>query len=215
MEEHSGKSEGMAESVFPPWFFDREDVSDDAGFYTVPRFVTHIDDGAIEAVGLLYEELRIDGEVLDLMGSWVSHFRRPPARLTVLGMNEAELKANPEARNWLVHDLNMDPRIPFDDETFDDVVCCVSIDYLIRPVEVFADVARVLRSGGRLVCTFSNRCFPTKVIRGWLASDDATHCEIVSRYFALSGRWRDPVSERRPTPFGGDPLFAVWSTRVR
>ena len=47
-------------------------------FYGFPRLVTHIDDGAIAAVGALYEELGIDGDVLDLMGSWVSHFRRAP-----------------------------------------------------------------------------------------------------------------------------------------
>jgi hypothetical protein len=29
------------------------------------------------------------------------------------------------------------------------------------------------------VCTFSNRCFPTKAIRGWLATDDRQHCAIV------------------------------------
>ena len=63
----------------------------------LPRFVTHIDEGAIAAVGALYEELGIDGEVLDLMSSWVSHFRRSPRRLTVLGMNRTELDANPDA----------------------------------------------------------------------------------------------------------------------
>ena len=44
-----------------------------------------------DLVGDLYEELGIDGAVLDLMASWVSHFRRPPAHLTVLGMNAEEL----------------------------------------------------------------------------------------------------------------------------
>ena len=46
----------------------------------LPRFVTHIDDGAIAAVGSLYDELGVRGEVLDLMSSWVSHFRDAPAR---------------------------------------------------------------------------------------------------------------------------------------
>ena len=59
---------------FPPGFFDRADASSDAAFYRPLRLVTHIDDGAIAAVGALYDELGIDGEVLDLMSSWVSHF---------------------------------------------------------------------------------------------------------------------------------------------
>jgi|HubBroStandDraft_4_1064222.scaffolds.fasta_scaffold349696_1 SAM-dependent methyltransferase len=201
-------------SGFPPGFFVRADPASDPGFYAFPRLVTHIDDGAIEAVGALYEELEISGAVLDLMGSWVSHFRRAPAALTVLGMNATELERNPQAAAWLIHDLNADPRLPLDDASFDDAVCCVSVDYLVRPVEVFTDVARVLRPGGRFVCTFSNRCFPTKAINGWLYADDATRCAIVARYFVLSGRWEPPVITRRPTPPAGDPLFAVWATRT-
>ena len=70
---------------WPPGFFDRMDPMPDRDFYAAPRLVTHIDEGAIAAVAALYEELGIDGEVLDLMSSWVSHFRRSPRRLTVLG----------------------------------------------------------------------------------------------------------------------------------
>src|SRR5438132_3157882 len=117
---------------FPPGFFDRADEGDDAAFYVPPRFVTHIDDDAIAAVGKLYEELGVEGDVLDLMSSWVSHFRTPPARLRVLGMNKAELDANTAAAadDRIVHDLNADPRIPLPDECVDDVVCCASVDYL-------------------------------------------------------------------------------------
>ena len=63
---------------FPEGFFDRADDTADPIFYAVPRLVTHIDDDAIAAVGALYEELGIDGDVLDLMSSWVSHFVTPP-----------------------------------------------------------------------------------------------------------------------------------------
>jgi hypothetical protein len=86
-----------APTGFPPGFFDRADPGPDAEFYAPDRFVAHIDAGAIAAVGGLYEELGLDGDVLDLMSSWVSHFRTPPARLVVLGMNANELAANPQA----------------------------------------------------------------------------------------------------------------------
>ena len=81
--------------------------------------------------------------VLDLMASWVSHFTTPPQGLHLLGMNKAELDANPMAATSVVHDLNADPSLPFAAETFDDAVCCVSIDYLVRPIDVVRDVARV------------------------------------------------------------------------
>jgi SAM-dependent methyltransferase len=131
--------------AYPPGFFNRADSSPDPEFYSMARMVTHIDEGAIAAVGSLYEELDLDGDVLDLMSSWVSHFRRPPRRLTVLGMNRAELDANPDASVRVVHDLNAEPSIPFADESYDAVVCCASVDYLTSPIEVFVEVARVLR----------------------------------------------------------------------
>jgi SAM-dependent methyltransferase len=205
----------MAEpaAAFPLGFFDRADPTPDPLFYEPVRLVTHIDDDAIAAVGALYDELDLTGDVLDLMGSWVSHFRSTPSSLTVLGMNATELARNPQARSWVVHDLNVDPHLPFADESFDTVVCCASVDYLVRPVEVFTDVARVVRPGGNFVCTFSNRCFPTKAIRGWLNTDDAGRCAIAAHYFDLSGRWSTPVVQRRPTPPAGDPLYAVWARR--
>jgi len=204
----------VAEPLFPDWFFDRADPGPDTAFYGPPRLVTHIDEGAIAAVGDLYAELSVEGEVLDLMSSWVSHFRAPPRRLVGLGMNAAELAANPVLAEHVVHDLNVDPALPFPDAGFDDVTCCVSVDYLVRPVEVFGEVARVLRPGGRFVVTFSNRCFPTKAIRGWLATDDRGHLQIVAAYFAAVGGFADLRGERRPTPPGGDPLYAVWAHRV-
>ncbi len=204
---------------FPPGFFERQDERPDPEFYEPLRLVTHIDDRAIEAVGLLYEELGIDGSagpgghVLDLMSSWISHFRTPPAELTVLGMNATELDANHAATARVVQDLNLDPTLPFPDGTFTGATCCVSVDYLTRPMEVFREVARVLRPGAPFVVTFSNRCFPTKAIRGWLANDDLTHCRIVATYFLLAGGFGEVRQARRTPPGPGDPLFAVWAAK--
>jgi SAM-dependent methyltransferase len=198
---------------YPTGFFARTDATADPQFYSVPRFVTHIDDAAIAAVGVLYDELGVRGTVLDLMSSWVSHFRTAPEALTVLGMNEQELRANPQARTWVVHDLNVEPRLPFADASFDHAVCCVSVDYLTRPVEVFQDVARVVRAGGLFVCTFSNRLFPTKAIRGWLLSDDVTHQQIVADYLARAGGYEPAIAQTRTPPgHRGDPLYAVWAS---
>ena len=201
-----------ASDPFPPGFFDRHDPSPDPGFYAVPRLVTHIDAGAVAAVGATYAGLGVDGDVLDLMSSWVSHFPAPPRSLTALGMNQAELDANAAATATVIADLNADPTLPFADASFDDAVCCVSIDYLTRPVEVLREVARVLRPGGRLVCTFSNRLFPTKAVRGWLVTAEHERPRIVQAYFAASGAFGPAEAARRPEA-RADPLWAVWATR--
>ena len=208
-------------SGFPDGFFDRSDAAPDAQFYRPPRIVTHIDPAAVAAVGRLYRRLAIDGagvtaggHVLDLMSSWVSHFDVPPDRLTVLGMNAEELDGNPVATDRVVHDLNADARLPFADATFTAAVCCVSVDYLVRPLAVFAEVARVLRPDAPFVCTFSNRCFPTKAIAGWLAADDLGRVRIVAEYFARTAGFAEAQMARcLPPEHPGDPLFAVWAAR--
>mgnify|MGYP001822402185 CR=1 FL=1 len=199
---------------FPPGFFDRADEAPDDRFYDFDRFVTHIDDDAIAAVGELYRQLELTGEVLDLCSSWVSHFDPAPTRLVALGMNENELAANPAAAEWLVHDLNADPVLPFDDASFDAVTCCASIDYLVRPLDMFAEVARVLRPDGHFVVTFSNRCFPTKAIRGWLATDEPGRCRLVAAYFAATAGFTEPIVEHRNPGVHGDPLYAVRAQRL-
>ena len=203
---------------FPAGFFDRADTSSDGEFYRPPRLVTHIDAGAIAAVGDLYAELGLAGpvRVLDLMSSWVSHFRTPPEELVVLGMNAVELDANPAATERIVHDLNADPRIPLPDGDVDAVVCCVSLDYLVHPVEVLAEAGRVLRPDGTLAITFSNRCFPTKAVRGWLALDDAGRGDLVAELVRRTGRFTEPRPQLRTDPrSGGDPLWSVTARRAR
>ena len=194
---------------FPPGFFDRADpapTSRSTGRRGSSPTSTTAPSPQSARSTTSSASARRCGEVLDLMSSWVSHFTTRPRHLTVLGMNDDELAANPQATATVVHDLNADPVLPFPDDSFDAAVCCVSVDYLVRPVEVFADVARVVRPGGLFVCTFSNRCFPTKAIRGWLTASDAEHGEIVAEYFRRAGGWDEPVIERRTPPgLFGDP----------
>ena len=200
-------------TAFPDGFFARDDERPDPEFYAEPRFVTHLDGRAIAAVGRLYDELGVTGDVLDLMSSWVSHFTTPPRSLTVLGLNAAELAANPQAAARVVQDLNADPRLPFADGSFDAVVNCVSIDYLVRPVAVLADVRRVLRPGGLSVCSFSNRCFPTKAVRGWLSVQEQQRPVVVAEYHRQAGFGEPVVGERLTATWRHDPLWAVWAAR--
>ena len=118
------------------------------------------------------------------------------------------------ASDRVVHDLNVDTALPFEDGRFDAVTCCVSVDYLVQPIEVFREVRRVLVDDGLFVCTFSNRCFHTKAIRGWLANNDRGRCRIVAEYFNRSGGWGPPNIDLRTPPGSiGDPLYAIWASR--
>ena len=203
---------------FPAGTFRRQDETPDAQFYHHPRFVTHIDDRAIAAVTQLYREyFPPDSALLDLMSSWVSHLPAdvPYRRVVGLGMNEAELKANPRLARFVVQDLNQQPELPFEDDTFSGAAICVSIDYLTQPVEVLRELARVLRPEAPLVITFSNRCFPSKAIAAWHSLDDRGHLALVRQYLTTVGGWHAiELLDRSPLPPGrSDPLFAV-VTRV-
>lgn len=199
--------------AFPPEWFRREDEAPDAAFYAAPRFVTHLDDGAIAAVTALYRELLpAGGAILDLMSSWISHLPAeiPYARVAGLGMNEEELSANPRLTERVIQDLNEQPALPFPDASFDGAVICASIDYLVRPVEVLRDLGRALRPGAPLVITFSNRCFPMKVIEIWKHLTAGDRQQLVQMLLSAAGNWTElravtPIAEGLAT----DPLHAV------
>ena len=194
----------------PPAAFDKADPSPDAEFYDFPRFVTHIDDAAIEAVTQVYRSrFPSGGTVLDLMSSWVSHLPEDAAYASVVGhgMNAEELAANPRLSRWIVQDLNADPTLPFDDAVFDGVGLCVSVQYLQRPVEVFREVRRVSRTGAPFAVSFSNRCFPTKAVAIWQAFSGPDQQRLVAAYMREAG-FTD-IANQASTPPRGDPLWVV------
>jgi SAM-dependent methyltransferase len=209
--------------------FARSDESPDQNFYAQPRLVQHLDDMAIDVVRQLYARF-LDNEmrVLDLMSSWQSHL--PDGfelrQLSGLGLNATELESNPGLSDHIVHDLNRVPRLPYADATYDLVICSLSVEYLVRPFEVFAEVARVLRPGGVFAMVFSNRWFTTKAVRIWTELHEFERMGLVLEYFRKARLFKDLHSYSlrglaRPADdkyFGqapySDPLYAVWGSRT-
>ena len=176
--------------TLPPNAFEKQDRGDDLAFYAPARLVTHIDEGAVAALTDCYRELvPADSRVLDLMSSWVSHLPDDRAYPEVIGhgMNAAELSANPRLTRRFVQDLNRDPILPLEDRSVDAALCCVGVQYLQRPVEVFGEVRRVLTPDAPLVVSFSNRCFPTKAVAIWRALDTNGHAALVRHYAEEAG----------------------------
>ncbi len=208
------------ESSYSQEYFQRQDESVDSEFYAMPRLVVHIDDQAIAAVSRLFRSLiPPNSVVLDLMSSWRSHWPEghPKARLTGLGMNATEMADNPDLDGYLVHDVNLDPVLPFEDEIFDAVVITVSAQYLTQPVETFGQVERVMRPGGVFIVTFSNRMFPTKAVRIWRESSDRGRADLISTYMEAAGNFEDIKGGfvNADTSPPGDPLFSVVSRKGR
>ena len=197
------------EFPYKPSDFKREDESEDEGFYSAPRFVTHIDDHAISVLKRYYATvLPQRGKILDLCSSWISHFPQEleekaradstvshdgeDTRLEVvgLGMNQRELDANPILSKQLLQNLNKDPSLPEGVRSLDATVCVVSIDYLTSPVAVLKSIREATRIGGRVHLVVSNRCFPTKAVARWLRVGEQERLDMVGEYLWWSG-WRE------------------------
>ena len=207
------------DTAFPERLFRRVDESDDGVFYTHPRLVVHIDEYAIEAIRHFFlEELPENGSILDLMSSWRSHMPHEPRgrRIVGLGMNEVEMRENPQLDEYVIHDLNQEPKLPFDDQVFDAVVVTVSVQYMTSPVEVFSEVRRLLKDGASFHVIYSNRMFPTKAVAVWQSLDDYRRGQLVGAYFFSSGGW-DDVTVRDISPEVGhyaDPVYVVTGRRA-
>ncbi len=208
--------------------FARERDEPDTEFYRAPRLVDHLDRTATRQVEKLYGRLLAPGaRILDLMTSWRSHLDlAQPDSVAGLGMNDEELAANPLLEERVVHDLNLDPRLPFADGEFDAVVCTVSVEYLTRPQAVFAEVRRVLKPGGRFALVFSNRYFPPKAIRVWADAHPFERTGLVLEYFlrdggftglntfSLAGLFRPEDDKYASQTPWSDPVHAVWGDKA-
>lgn len=193
----------------PTGFFARQDETPDERFYAAPRFVAHIDQATIDALTAYYAEFMPAGSrVLDLMSSWISHLPDVTyAHVAGLGMNAEELNANERLDEVLVQNLNEQPELPYEDESFDRAAIAVSIQYLIRPIEVLRSAHRVLADDGAICIATSHRLFPTKAIAAFQQLPPKERIQLIAYYLDQAG-FSEVIFEDR-TPPNADPLWLV------
>ena len=196
-----------------PEHFRRVDETDDAVFYSQPRIVKHIDEPACTALTEYCRKmLPSNGEILDLMSSCVSHLPEDIDYKNVvgLGMNQIELEANSRLNSYLIHNLAINPKLPFVNNSFDACTLTVSVQYVVHPISVFQEIGRVLKPNRPCIVSFSNRCFPTKAVSIWHQLSDMGHARLVAHYFDGSGVFGPPeTADISPNRGKTDPLIVV------
>ncbi|KAH8043957.1 hypothetical protein JL722_14921 [Aureococcus anophagefferens] len=92
--------------------------------------------------------------------------------------------------SWVSH-------YPINTKSFDVVTCVVSVDYLTEPLAVLAEVRRVLRPGGKVIFSQSNRMFMTKAVGMWVSMGDEAHLELIGQYLKYAGFSTPPATTCR------------------
>lgn len=215
---------------YEPSELGRIDSSPDGIFYSLPRPVYHMDEPAVAALTQYYRHnIPANSDILDICSSWVSHFPlefpETMKSIAATGMNAMELSWNDQlTAGYTVTDLNQQKpgtltALPYDNESFDVITCACSFDYLIKPVEVLRECHRVLRPGGRVIISFSNRCFIQKAVRLWRIHNSAVHLELLNGYFQYAGGFQPrlafDITAKLPNDRSKqDPMFVVQADKI-
>ncbi len=105
-------------------------------------------------------------------------------RLRESGFEVVSADINGERPDYVAFD--MAGRFPFDDATFDGVLCLEGIEHMVDPVALLAEMMRILRPGGILVITTPNLM-----------------CMYSRLHFVLHGTpYQFKPSQQRPVPAG-------------
>ncbi|MBF0877522.1 class I SAM-dependent methyltransferase [Gluconobacter cerevisiae] len=149
-----------------------------------------MDMGAQTAVTALYQTaLPVGGAVLELMAGALSHYPQEAQfqRVVGLGVAKAALEANPILNERIVQDLNDEPTLPFEDDSFDAVTLCDGLAYLTQPLAILMEIVRVLKPGAPLILTFSDQFHAAKAVAIWQALEPADRVRLVSVLMSRTG----------------------------
>lgn len=209
--------------------FARADERNDSEIFK-PRLTPFWDQIALMQVSQIYSKLiPPDSRILDLMAGVHSPLQESdirPARLTAAGLNQQELKANPICDEHHVIDVNAMSALPFADAQFDVILIHAAIEYVIRPQVLFSEIRRVLRSGGKIIISFSNRSADQKVIQLWSQAYEFERPGIVLSYlrhtggfhqfssYSQRGLFRPENDELANKLLFSDPVYLVNATKA-
>jgi SAM-dependent methyltransferase len=158
--------------------------------------------------------------ILDLMAGADSHVDGDiaPSRLVGIGLSAEAMQENPMLSERIIQDLGEDPRFPYDDQSFDVALSTAAIPYLTRPLEVLAEVARILKPGGLLLVVFDNRLREQRAVKVWRRASEEERLALVDHLIQRTASFQTPqvrLTKVLGTEDGSDsrPLYAVLAVK--
>ncbi|MCU7837008.1 MAG: class I SAM-dependent methyltransferase [gamma proteobacterium symbiont of Taylorina sp.] len=193
--------------------FLRKIEDDDSIFYAAIETKPSVDQAALDQLKQFYtEKIQDNSKVLDFMCGSASHLpdKLQYLNVTGLGLNKSDLKANLNLDRTIIHDVNNNPQLPFENNEFDAIICSFSVEYITQPQKVFQQLARILKPGGLLIISFSEHYFKKKVISLWEDVHSFERMGIVLEYFRQCSEFENLNSEsiRGLIKYNEDPFIS-------
>jgi len=161
---------------------------------------------------LLENRLKGGAEVLEV-GAGAKSFI-PSERIASLhgiGVVNEHLQSNSALTKFSVLDLNAEHvAFPFQEQSFDAVVCSGVMPYLQFPLQVFAEAARVLRPGGSFIISWTSKAsFLDRQVQGWGNRTSTERTALVKELLDKTGFNRESVRLDVSGPTTGSKLYLV------
>ena len=199
------------------------DETDDAIFYSEPRFVYHLDSNFRKCLKNVYKkEIFKDSVVLDLMSSWDSYLPKETKYKKIIGhgLNKQELTRNKALEEYWVQNFNLDQKIPLEDQSIDACLMVAAWQYLQYPELLAREISRILSSEGKFLISFSNRAFWHKSPNIWVNSNEEERIIYVRKVLVSNG-FKEPRIIKKFTNqnysllpfFKVDPFYCVIASK--
>ncbi len=199
------------------------DESNDAEFYSDPKFVYHLDANFRKYLSDLYKnEITDNSTVLDLMSSWDSYLPEGRKYKKVIGhgLNKQELEKNKIFNTYWIQNFNLNQEIPLDSETVDYCLMVAAWQYLQYPENLTKEIARILSDQGKFIISFSNRAFWHKSPNIWTKSTEEERVKYVRKVLITNGFNEPKIIKKFNEPalnifnfLSKDPFYCLIATK--
>ncbi len=175
---------------------------------------SQIDDTTTKKIKKIHTKLLPKySKILDVMADQESYLADDyeSGLLVGIGKNEETLSENKRLNTFSIHDINENLPLPFEDNSFDDAICTLSICSFIDPIKVFQEIARVVANGGKFIISFTDVDNSNLTISLWGQLHPFERMQLVLEYFQKSELFSE-VTTYSQREIKQNSVYTVWGT---